>query len=101
MFKARGFKLREKKKLPYLFFKNNKFSPQSNGYYRRCDGNRELMHRFVWEAHYGKIPSNHDIHHKDRDITNNKINNLELLRKDEHTRRFATGKNQYSKRNKL
>ena len=101
MFKARGLNLRKKKDLPYLFFKGIRFTPQSNGYYRKTDGNRILMHRFVWESFNGQIPKGYDIHHRDGDRTNNKINNLELMKKDEHARKFATGKNQYTKGDKL
>lgn len=32
----------------------------------------------VWEDAHGAIPINHDLHHKDHDKTNNKLENLEL-----------------------
>jgi hypothetical protein len=82
-FKVRKLQLRKKKQLPFLSFKNIKFTPQSNGYYRKTDGKRELMHRFVWEYYNGKIPKGYDIHHKDEDITHNNINNFEMIKKDE------------------
>ena len=40
--------------------------------------------RVVWEQHYGKIPVEHHIHHKDENPLNNDILNLECLHKDEH-----------------
>lgn len=97
-FKKRGYKLRNQKKLEEQEFNGEKFTPQNNGYYRRSKGDRRLMHRVVWEFYNGKIPHGFDIHHKDHNRTNNKIENLELLKKDEHSRLFATGKNQFSKK---
>lgn len=97
-FKRRNFKLRKKKVLPFKFFKNEKFTPQINGYYRSTINKRKLMHRVVWEFYKGKIPKNHDIHHINKNISDNKIENLELYTKSEHARKFNTGSNQYIKR---
>lgn len=101
MFKIRNFKLRNKKSLPYQYFNEIKFTPQNNGYFRKSNGDRELMHRYVWKFYNKEIPDYHDIHHKDGNINNNMIKNLEMLRKDEHTKKYATGNNQYTKRGKL
>ena len=46
-----------------------------------------LVHRLIWEEHYGKIPSGMDIHHKDGNKLNNKIENLECLTREEHKAR--------------
>jgi len=98
MFKRRGFELRTQKRLPFLIFNGMRFSPQSNGYYRKSKEKRELMHRCVWEHYNGKIPDNYDIHHIDFNRSNNNIKNLEIWKKDEHTRKFSIGKNQYTKK---
>jgi len=100
-FKRRGYKLRgNKPPLPFLTFNGNKYTLRNNGYYGKTYGSRSLMHRDVWEYHNGEIPPDHDIHHKDRDKTNNTIENLELLLKSEHARRYSTGNNQYGKSNR-
>lgn len=96
-FKCRSYKLRKKKKLPFLMFNGKKFTLRNNGYYGQTDGNRELMHRVVWEHYNGKIKKGMDIHHINHDKTDNRIKNLEPYTKSEHAKQFSTGKNQYSK----
>jgi hypothetical protein len=64
-------------------------------YYRYPESNRpsdcryfkrsgRYLHRVVWEHHHGPIPPGHHVHHKDLDSTNNAIENLELVRAEEH-----------------
>lgn len=96
-FKCRNFKLRQNKKLQYVEFNGNKYTINNCGYYRKTNSNRQLLHIDVWEYHNSKIPTGYDIHHIDHDKTNNLITNLELYTKSEHSRKFATGKNQYTK----
>ena len=97
-FKRRNFKMRQKIKLPYVYFNKNKYTLRNHGYYACTTGKRTLMHRDIWEHYNDKIPEFYDIHHINRNKLNNRIDNLELLRKDEHARRFNTGRNQYSKK---
>jgi hypothetical protein len=45
------------------------------------------LHQYVWWLHNGYIPSRKDgltIHHKDEDISNNEIENLEVLTNSSH-----------------
>lgn len=48
-----------------------------------------LLHRYVWEKQFGKIPKGFNIHHKDRNKLNYDINNLELISVKNHHRKHA------------
>ena len=96
-FKRRGFNLRKLTPLPFQTFGGIKFSLKPSGYYHNSTGNRETMHKYVWEFYNGKIPKGHDIHHIDHNRANNEIENLALYTKSDHARLFNTGKNQYTK----
>jgi len=57
---------------------------KAHGYFQSANTNRKL-HRVIWEHHFGPIPDNYVIHHKDGDTTNNIIENLELVEWGQHT----------------
>jgi len=97
MFKCRNLKLRTKKQLSFLMFNGNKYTLRNNGYYGMTYGKRTMMHRDVWEQIKDKIPKGYDIHHKNHDKTDNRIENLEIYSKSEHAKKFATGHNQFTK----
>ena len=66
-------------------------------YFRRAEGPRGaskavLLHRAVWEFHNGAIPPGNDIHHRDGDPGNNRLDNLECLTKEEHKSRHRLQK---------
>lgn len=50
-------------------------------------------HRFVWEVVNGAIPKGYEIHHKDKNRTNNSINNLELIESSTHKSNHFKGVN--------
>lgn len=60
----------------------------SNGYYRLTimpDGKSLLLHRRIWEDHYGKpIPKNCVIHHMNGDKLDNRIQNLQCCTRTNH-----------------
>ena len=62
----------------------------SNGYPTYWNGKKNvLVHRDVWESHNGKIPVGYQIHHKDKNRHNYSIDNLEIIKSDEHQRHHA------------
>lgn len=51
-------------------------------YYYSRDG--LLLHRAVWARAHGPLPAGHEVHHRDRDRSNNQLTNLELLTVSAH-----------------
>jgi hypothetical protein len=98
MLKRRNYSPRKRKPLPFQMFNGKKYSLRNIGYFGLTHGERRLIHREMWEFYNGKIPDNHDIHHKDFNKHNNVIENLELIAKDEHARRYSSGSNQFVKK---
>jgi len=96
-FSIRGFTLRGVNFRPFQEYDGKKFTLRNTGYYSMSCGDRELMHRYVWEKEKGKIPTGWDIHHIDEDKANNSVMNLECLSKSEHTRKYSPHNNQYTK----
>ena len=68
----------------YQYYKGLKFTrDDKTGYYLNST-NKIRMHRYVWECNYGAIPEGYHIHHIDHDKSNNNIENLKLMKADEH-----------------
>jgi len=47
------------------------------------------IHRLVYEAFVGEIPNGYAVHHKDFNRQNNRVENLEVLSKKEHTKKHC------------
>lgn len=98
MFSERNWEIRPlPTRKPYQVFNGCKYTVNHNGYYRKTYGDRQLMHRDVWEYHNGPIPEGWDVHHKDENKANNDISNFECLPKAEHTRLYSPHNNQFTK----
>ena len=62
----------------------------SNGYPSIfVNGKNVLLHRYVWEKHFGKIPKGYEVHHKNKDRLDYSVGNLELIKTEEHHRKHA------------
>lgn len=85
-FRYHGLEMRSVQRLKFVEFNGHRYTPNVQGYFRRTDGDRELLHRDVWKLCHGEIPAGCEIHHRDEDKSNNCINNLECLLGSDHTR---------------
>ncbi len=52
----------------------------------RIRGKRYTFHRIQWECHHGPIPDGMVIHHIDGNHRNNDIDNLRMMKREDHTR---------------
>ena len=96
-FKRASKKLRSKTFLPFMMFNGKKYTLRENGYMACTNGERSFMHRDIWVYHNGPIPDNYDIHHINEDKTDNRIENLNIMPKAEHTRLHGFKGNQHTK----
>lgn len=62
-------------------------SISERGYHRAYVGGRlRMVHVLVWEQHHGAVPDGHDIHHRNEDKLDNRIENLECVDTVTHKR---------------
>lgn len=84
------------------YFNGKSFTlDKQTGYYKHAN---IFMHRYVWEFYNGKIPEGYEIHHKDLNRNNNKIENLECISTSDHRKLHAdllTDEQREWKRNNL
>lgn len=73
-------------------------SINNSGYFRitsRKEKNHgKLLHVCIWEHHYKKsVPNGYEIHHIDKNKTNNKVSNLQCVESESHKKKHMSGKN--------
>lgn len=101
-FKVLKLKTRPLIRKEFITFNGQKyFHSQSKGYWRKGTGNRNMLHRDVWEFYNGPIEDGFDIHHLDGNKNNNDIHNLEKISKSDHTKRHGFKNNQYTKKKEI
>lgn len=92
MFERRGWDLRQRPPArPSVEWRGRSFSLRDGGYYAATDGDREYLHRLIWEHTNGPLPAGHEVHHKDHDKTNNDPSNLVAMTKADHARLHGNG----------
>lgn len=47
---------------------------------------KKYVHRVIWEEYFGKIPSGLIVHHKNGNKEDNRIENLEIMSRAEHSK---------------
>lgn len=70
----------------YQYFDGVKFTRDDKTGYYLNSSIRKRMHRYVWEYYYGEVPEGYQIHHKDKDKSNNDISNLEAIPFSNHAK---------------
>lgn len=74
----------------FIEYDGKRFYEDKKGYWlgQRIDEDgkprRVRLHTYVWEKHYGPVPDGYDVHHIDRDPSNNEISNLIIMPESEH-----------------
>lgn len=73
-----------------------------NGYVRLkyWDDDREkyvhiFEHRFVWQQTNGPVPPGFVVHHENEDKSDNRLSNLRLMRRADHTREHSIQPDKY------
>lgn len=84
-FRAKRLPMRSLKRKPFIIVDGLKFTINRDGYYECTTIDRLMLHNHVWEKINGAIPNGYELHHKDLNKTNNKIDNLQLVTPQEHT----------------
>lgn len=65
----------------------NSERPADRRYFKSSTG--KSLHRAIWEHYRGPIPPGCHIHHRDGDVLNNRVGNLECIDGREHIRSHA------------
>ena len=67
------------------YYEKKKIGFDRNGYPRvTINEKNKRIHVLVWEKEHGKVPKGFYIHHKDFNVKNYNLNNLELVSPSDH-----------------
>lgn len=66
------------------YFGRKFYKDHTTGYWISTNEPKIRAHRWVWINIHGKIPKGYHIHHKNKDKSDNRIKNLELLERSRH-----------------
>ena len=85
-----------------ITYKGAKFRVGNHGYYVGVvNGKTTLLHRLIYEEAHGKVPRGHEVHHKNGNKTDNRLENLEMLSSVEHGRNtFASMTDEWKEQSK-
>jgi len=78
----------EEHPLSDVYYKGHKMNLSNDGYPRVWIGNKnQRVHHMVYKEHYGDIPKDYEVHHKDGNKMNWCPENLEAVTRSEHMRK--------------
>jgi len=72
-----------------VFFKMSEYCYTSDPENSRSNGKAKsiLVHRKVWRENFGEIPEEMIIHHKNGNKKDNRLENLEMVSRSEHSQK--------------
>lgn len=77
IFTSHGKKLRQRRFHRKVTYKFQTYTPSAkDGYLRRTDGDRQLLHHVIWEEHNGPLPAGYQLKFVNEDIEDVRIENL-------------------------
>lgn len=105
LFRSRGYPLRSKKLKGLMMIDGIRFTEMKAGYLRGTVPGRGRMmaHHYVWERErgVGAIPEGHVLMFRDGDKRHIAVENLELVRKEDMSRRFNPHHNNQHRKSKV
>jgi predicted DNA-binding protein YlxM (UPF0122 family) len=89
VFRSRGYELRSKQMKGLQVIDGINFTEMKQGYLRGTyKGKRILAHYYIWEKEKGIVPNGYVIQHLNSNPSDNKIENLALVKKEDMARVF-------------
>lgn len=98
VFRSRGYKLRSKELKGLHIVDGIRFTEMKGGYLRGTlpDGRRVTLQKYVWEKAHGPVPPKHVIRFVNGNLSDARIENLELLSLSDWNKKFSPHLNQFT-----